>query len=185
MKVTDLANSPLEARLQAAVEYLENYSDSKVAKVAREFDEKALCRYIDRLDNINLAVRKEFIQDTADCIWKARASKNNRNLPQVGSKWVGRFIKRVLPSKVLDANRQASENVEILNEYFQKLKAVIEANGIVPEDIWNMDETGFQIGVGKDQLVVTRSRQAQYFGLPVNRESATAIEAVSGASVTG
>ncbi|KJZ71566.1 hypothetical protein HIM_09035 [Hirsutella minnesotensis 3608] len=67
----------------------------------------------------------------------------------------------------------------MLNEYFQKLQAVIEANGAVSEDIWNMDETGFQIGVGKDQLVVTKRRQAQYFGLPVNRESATAIVAVS------
>ena len=209
----DHSNSPIEVRLQAAVDYLESFPDSKVAKVARDFDvprlrlhrrldgrgprngnsashtkltrpeETALCRYIDRLDNINLAVRREFIRDTANCILKARASKNDTSPPQVGLKWVGRFVKRhrysVLPSKILDANRQASEDVNMLNEYFQKLKAVIEANGIVPEDIWNMDETGFQIGVGKDQLVVTRRRRAQYFGLPVNRESATAIEAVS------
>ncbi|KJZ70102.1 hypothetical protein HIM_10505 [Hirsutella minnesotensis 3608] len=209
----NVSSLPIEERLKAALEYLDRYSGSKIAKVARDFDvprlrllrrlegrgpkngnpefhtklskaeETALCRYIDRLDNINLAVRREFIQDTANCILKARASKNDRSPPQVGSKWVGRFIKRhnysVFPSKVLDANRQASEDVEMLNEYFQKLRAVIEANGVVPDDIWNMDETGFQIGVGKDQLVVTRRRRAQYFGLPTNRESATAIEAVS------
>jgi hypothetical protein len=34
----DLANSLMEARLQAAVEYLESCPDSKVAKVARDFD---------------------------------------------------------------------------------------------------------------------------------------------------
>ena len=46
-----------------------------------------------------------------------------------------------------------------------------------------MDETGFRIGVGKDQLVVTRRRKVRYFGLPTNRESATAIEGISAAGV--
>ena len=66
-----------------------------------------------------------------------------------------------------------------MTEYFRRLQAVIEGEGIVPEDIWNMDETGFQIGVGKDQLIVTKRKKAHYFGIPENQESATAIEAIS------
>ena len=43
-----------------------------------------------------------------------------------------------------------------------------------------MDETGFQIGVGKNKLVVTKRRKrSSYLGVPTNRESATAIEAIS------
>ena len=42
-----------------------------------------------------------------------------------------------------------------------------------------MDKTGFRIGIKKDQLIVTRRRKVQYFGLPTNRESATAIEGIS------
>ena len=42
-----------------------------------------------------------------------------------------------------------------------------------------MDETGFQIGVRKNQLVITKRRRARYLGIPTNRESATAIEAIS------
>ena len=43
-----------------------------------------------------------------------------------------------------------------------------------------MDETGFYIGVGKDQLVVTRRRKrASYLEIPQNRESATVIEVIS------
>ncbi len=42
-----------------------------------------------------------------------------------------------------------------------------------------MDETGFQIGIGKDQVVITRRQRARYFGLPTNRESATSVEAIS------
>ena len=44
-----------------------------------------------------------------------------------------------------------------------------------------MDETGFQISVGKDQMVVTKRRRAHYFSLPTNHESATAVEAISAA----
>ncbi|KAK9444143.1 DDE superfamily endonuclease domain-containing protein [Metarhizium brunneum] len=126
----DLTNSPLAAAGRGP-----GNGNSAFHTKLTGAEEKALCKYVNRLDNINLVVRREFIQDTAHCILKVRASKNDRNPPQVGSKWVGRFIKRhrykVLPSKVLDANRQVSENVEMLNEHFQKLKAVIEANGIV------------------------------------------------------
>jgi hypothetical protein len=27
--------------------------------------------------------------------------------------------------------------------YFEKLQKVIQEEGIIPQDIWNMDETGF------------------------------------------
>ena len=42
-----------------------------------------------------------------------------------------------------------------------------------------MDETGFQIGVRKDQLIITKRKRAHYFSMPENRESATVIEAIS------
>ena len=51
--------------------------------------------------------------------------------------------------------------------------------GISPQDIWNMDETGFRIRVSKNQFIVTKRKRAHYFGIPENRESTTAIEAIS------
>ena len=44
-----------------------------------------------------------------------------------------------------------------------------------------MDEIGFRIGVGKDQLVVTRRRKVRYFELLINRELATVIEGINAA----
>ena len=46
-----------------------------------------------------------------------------------------------------------------------------------------MDKTGSRIGVTKDQLVVTRRRKVRYFGLLINRESATVIEGISAGGV--
>jgi len=44
-----------------------------------------------------------------------------------------------------------------------------------------MDETGFQIGVGKNGLILSKNKKDHYFGIPQNRESATVIEAISAA----
>lgn len=144
-------------------------------------EEKALCCYIDRLDRINLSVRTEFVTDAANTILKER-SGSGESLT-VGRKWTARFLKRHKYGKRLQKkmhlDRQASEDIERVNTYFQRLSTIMTDEGIPPEDIWNMDETGFRIGIGKDQFIVTRRKRAHYFGIPENRESATAIECIS------
>ena len=147
-------------------------------------EERALCHYIDRLDKINLAVRPEFVTDAANHILRERAPQANRgNPPVVGPSWTTRFLRRHKYGKRLQrklhADRQASEDLSQVTEYFQRLSDVYQGEGILPEDIWNMDETGFRIGIGKNEMIVTKRKRAHYFGIPENRESATAIEAIS------
>jgi hypothetical protein len=153
-------DSTIKLRVKEALEYLQMHPSAKPTTVARQFsiprarllrrldgipprsgipatntklsrpEESALCRYIDRLDRINLPTRKVFIRDTANHILQARASRAEQaNPPTVGKKWVDRFIKRhkynVIPSYILDANRHASENPEAINTWFVKFKAVV------------------------------------------------------------
>ncbi|KJZ77683.1 hypothetical protein HIM_02860 [Hirsutella minnesotensis 3608] len=204
----------LEARVQKALAFIKENSTAKVSTVARQFEvprgrlrnrlngrpsetdrpptnmklskpeEDALCRYIDRLDAMNLAVRKEFIVEAANLILQERSSKAiQSNPPTVGIHWIDRFVKRrkyrLMSQKQLDSNRQVAEDIPTVIEWYKKLHDIIQSEGIVADDIWNMDETGFRIGVGKDQLVVTKRKKAHYFGTPGNRESATAIECIS------
>jgi hypothetical protein len=67
-----------------------------------------------------------------------------------------------------------------LEEWFNLYKNVRDRYGILNEDTWNMDETGFCIGVGRDQFVITKQKKQLYLGIPTNRESATAVETISG-----
>jgi hypothetical protein len=147
-------------------------------------EEKALCHYIDRLDRINLAVRVEFVTDTTNYILKEHSSQAaSEDCSTVGPNWTTRFLKRhkyfKRMQKKLHSDRQESEDIPRVNRYFIQLQAVLQNEGISPDDIWNMDETGFRIGVGKNQMIVTKHRRVHYFGIPENRESATAIEAIS------
>ena len=203
----------LENRLSDALEWIDTNPGVKIARVARDFniprgqlrsrleghsasteqipstmkftpaEEKALCRYIDRLDAINLQVRKEFVVDAANAILKEKANKADKP-HMVGKHWATRFLKRheysLIKQKVLEQNRKVAEDPKVVGEWFEKLRKVILDEGILEDDIYNMDETGFRIGVGKDQFVVTKKKQAGYFGLPNNRESATVIEAIRG-----
>jgi hypothetical protein len=56
---------------------------------------------------------------------------------------------------------------------------VITSFGIDSDDIWNFNETDFQIGVGRDQLVITKQQRQFYLRHPTNRELATAVEVAS------
>ena len=147
--------------------------------------EAALCRYIDLLETHNLSLRKELVRGAADLLLRAAAPAEVNPAPTVGINWVSRFCKRhrfrVIPQKILEAERQISEDAEDIRRWFCKLRDTMEGWGIRPKDLWNMDETGFQIRVGKDQMALTRRKRATYLGMPTNRESATAIEAISAA----
>ncbi|KXJ84710.1 hypothetical protein Micbo1qcDRAFT_212541 [Microdochium bolleyi] len=55
--------------------------------------------------------------------------------------------------------RTAAEDINRVHQYFEKLKIQLD-KGIPPEDIWNMDETGFRLGVGSDDVIVTKRSRA-------------------------
>lgn len=204
----------MESRIQEALEYVWANPEALIARVARDFgvvrstlqnrmkggkprighcgnnklftdaEETSTCRYIDRLDHANLAVRPGFVTDVANHILFERSEVvDPTNPPTVGQHWTTRFLQRQKYLKYrqqqLEKDRQDSEDIEAIQKYYQQLRTILEDKGFNPQDIWNMDETGFRIGVGKDQLVVTKRRRTHYFGLPENRESATVIEAIS------
>lgn len=53
-------------------------------------------------------------------------------------------------------------------------------HGITPTDIWNFDETGFWIGIGKDQWVITfEPRRRVYLPTPDDRTTLTMTECVN------
>ncbi|EED11564.1 conserved hypothetical protein [Talaromyces stipitatus ATCC 10500] len=70
------------------------------------------------------------------------------------------------------------EDPKMIQEYFDRVREVTLEYGILPEDIYNFDETGFAMGLCATAKVVTGSdRYARPKLLqPVNREWATAIE---------
>ncbi|EED16243.1 conserved hypothetical protein [Talaromyces stipitatus ATCC 10500] len=83
-------------------------------------------------------------------------------------------------SQKYNYERAKFEDPNIIQEYFDRVQEVIAEHGILQEDIYNFDETGFAMGLCAAAKVITGSDRYARPNLlpPCNREWATAIEAV-------
>src|ERR1700712_4187267 len=69
----------------------------------------------------------------------------------------------------------------MIQDWFKLVRNTINRSGILDEDIWNFDETGFMIGIISPAMVVTSSdgRGKAKMVQPGNREWATVVQAVN------
>jgi hypothetical protein len=126
-------------------------------------EELALCQYLNRLDEIGIPPRSQHIGSYANSILAQTTSlpENSVLPPTVSRMWTRRFLKRHpeyfrRKQKALDVDRKRAHHPEDLLEWYSRYKEAKEKHGVVDSDIYNFDETGFRIGVGRDQWVVTR-----------------------------
>ena len=81
----------------------------------------------------------------------------------------------------MDINRKIAHHYDDLHEWFQRYHDIKEKYSILDTDCYNVDETGFRIGIGRDQWVITReATRSIYFASSSNRELVTVMETVSG-----
>jgi hypothetical protein len=104
----------------------------------------------------------------------------------VGENWVRRLIHRhphldTKYSRKYDYQRALCEDPEKISAWFARVQKTINEYGVLDNDIYNFDETGFQMGVASTSKVVTRSdrRNRPVVIQPGNREWATVIECIN------
>jgi hypothetical protein len=143
--------------------------------------ESALSRWIDYNDELGLPLKRPQIIAAATSILKLF----DPSAPPPGPKWLKRWLQRhpeyrVRRRKALDIERLRAQDKSLVQEWFTNYENMIQERGILPEDLYNFDETGFRIGVGTDQWIVTREpRRKIVSGSVTNREYATVVEAIS------
>jgi len=70
----------------------------------------------------------------------------------VGKNWTDNFIKRkpelkVCMTRSYDHQRALNEDLEVIGKWFELARNMKTKYGIVDEDIYNFDETGFMMGI--------------------------------------
>ena len=105
---------------------------------------------------------------------------------KVGENWVYRFIQRKpriksQVSRPRDYRRVLCSDTAIISPWFDLVRNVKAKYGILDQDTYNFDETGFQIGVGGSVKVVTASerRLAPLSVQPGDREWITLIACIN------
>ncbi len=122
--------------------------------------EKVLTDWIDRLIQSGFPPRLDFIRDRANLLLAAQQDLATTSLCTVGKKWPQNFIARHPQYKItngipLDLARSSCSSHATLNTWFHKFKGAQHEFCITTDDIYNVDETGFQTGVSQRTKLVT------------------------------
>jgi hypothetical protein len=68
----------------------------------------------------------------------------------------------------------------LIADWFSRFYALREEFAVANEDIWNFDETGFQIGVERTQwIIIAFTSKRSYLAIDGTRTLVTPVEAVS------
>ena len=186
-----------EGRLQARIDGRQSRSQRHPSnRLLTDSEELAVCLYLKRLDSIGTVARIPMVTGCANAILKRRCDDDVTvsgsvttlaDGPQkVGPTWTPRFLERhpefhIRKQKTLDIARKRAHNPDNLREWFKRFKYVCDTHGIQATDIYNFDETGFRIGIGKDQWIITLDPDRQcYLASSSNRQLVTSCEVISG-----
>lgn len=144
---------------------------------------EALFIYIERLDAAGVPPTPEMVRIAANEILERNHQDSATKPPTVGKDWAYRFIKKhpqynKRKLKAIDPKRTDAERISDIRRWYGELDVTIEAWGIQDEDIYNMDETGFQIGQGRDENVITQSSVDGKISSSFTRTLVTVIESI-------
>ena len=143
-------------------------------------EEESLIKWILDLAKRGLPPRPSLVRQMANHLLSQRGNQ------QVSEKWVYRLVNRHERlksrfSRRYNYERAKCEDIKIIREHFDRVRECIQEYGILPEDIYNFDETGFAMGLCATAKVITGSDRYSrpYLLQPGNREWVTAIESVN------
>jgi len=161
----------------------------------RPTEETALIQWIESMDDRGMPPTIGYIRQMADLLLRERgspilldASVTATPVPTmtVGENWVRRLLHRyphlkTKYSRKYDYQRALCEDPEKISAWFTRVQKTISEYGVLESDIYNFDETGFQMGIASTSKVVTRSdrRNRPVVIQPGNREWSTVIECIN------
>ena len=179
----DIPRSTLQARLQGRVPQQEIRSAN--LKLT-DTEELTLINWILSMDERGLPVRTASIRDMANLLLQKRTGTDASFTRTVGPRWPYNFVRRhnslrTQYNRKYDYKRALCEDPTVIRDWFRLVRNTIAKYGVQEEDVYNFDETGFQIGVITTAKVVTGSERSlrPVTIQPGNREWVTAIECVS------
>jgi DDE superfamily endonuclease/Tc5 transposase-like DNA-binding protein len=124
------------------------------------------------MDNQGQSPTLSYIQRMADLLVMKHGDASDASHRPVGEWWVQRFLRRhpKLKSKYCrkyDCQHALYENPKLIQAWFDRICKKVMEYGIPTEDIYNFNETRFQMSVAATAKVVTR---AEHKRLPVRTQ---------------
>lgn len=160
-KLHHIPFATLAKRLNATTQ---SYSLAHAHRQALTIEEEdILVDYIRRMTQLGHPPTHQIVRETAEHLRHNRALfegvANTVAAPPLGKNWTSKFQSRhpeVVSAwtRALDASRLKAEAPERLIPWFAELRTVFDQHHYLPESIYNMDETGYGVGVVQSTRVL-------------------------------
>jgi hypothetical protein len=146
-----------------------------------EAQETALVLHIKNLEAVGGSVSIAKPQAVANIIIMEAANGVDPLPKPVSHMWTGRLLRRhpevaAVVQKPLEVARMMAQKPHKVEEYFEDLQALMMKWGVGKDDLWNMNETGFSVGMDGKRKIITfaASKKAKhYLASELDRESVT------------
>ena len=180
-KAYNVPKSTLQTRIRGTQPRSETAS---VNRKLSPIEEQSLVQWILDLNRRGFPPHIINVRRMADALLAARGQDPP---PQpVGKNWVSRFIQSQLElqtkwTRRFHSQRALSEDPVAITAWFKLVEETRQTYGVLDQDIYNFDETGFAMGVAGTSKVVTSSDRVGRAVVvqPGNRQWVTAIECVN------
>ena len=180
-KAYDVPQSTLYTRIHGTPPRSEQRS---INRKLSPTEEQSLVQWVLDLDRRGFPPYIIDVRRMADVLLAARGQDPP---PQpVGKKWVSRFIQsqselQTKWTRRLNSQRASHEDPTIIAAWFKLVEETQQTYGVLNQDFYNFDETGFAMGVAATSKVVTSSNRVSRAVMiqPGNREWVTVIECVN------
>lgn len=143
-------------------------------------EEQVLIEWILNLDERGYPLRIQDLREAATVLLQQRDATGT-----IGINWPTNFVKRRPEIKAkfnrkYDYARALSEDSDKIQAWFRLVQNTREKYGILDEDIYNFDETGYMLGIATTTKVITAVDRAKPKQIqPGNREWVTAVECIN------
>jgi hypothetical protein len=147
-------------------------------------EEKALVAFLLLMSSFGQPVRIKYIPALAFSIARRRSAASRPNKPP-GKNWAQAFGKRNPELKAkrvrsIDWKRHEIHIYDKVTEWFEVIGKVLQDPVILPENVYNMDETGVMLSMlGSVKVLVGKDDLRGHRGAGVKRTLVTAIECIS------
>ena len=147
--------------LQQRVKNLFHDSRGGHNKLLTSGQESALCEWLERIIQLGFPPRLDLIRSRANLLL---VDPSQSSSPTVGTNWPFNFLKRhkdfrLRNSIQFDAARAACTTRKKIEGWYRRFKNIQEEYGVVDNDIYNVNETGFLSGSSQRCQVVTLATQ--------------------------
>jgi len=149
-----------------------------------ECQENSIAVFTRRLEDIGVNLKYCNLKELADSILRDAHQSETSEPPKVGGRWAERFVFRrgihIRRTQPIDIERKMAHDPHNIEIWFDRYRRVIERHGMLFDHVWNMDEIGFRVGIGRGDKVLALKQGKVYVPSETNRDYTTVVEAVSG-----